>query len=119
MPATQARSLAESLDMAATQTRLLDCYAAVADATRRMLDAARAADWPALDHSERDCDEWIGRIEALGDPDALLDAQGRAQRLALLRDTLRDDAQLRNLLEPWLGQVDRCLGRPGAPVGPR
>lgn len=97
--------------MSNPQAQFLDCYEAIAAATRRMLDAARAADWPALDANERDCRSWIERIEGLGNPDAVLDRQGRQRRVEILRDVLRDDAALRDVLQPWLRSVDRCLGR--------
>lgn len=99
----------EPLPLMPTQDRFLDCYEAIAMATRRMLDAAKAADWPALDAGERECRTWIERIERLGSPDAVLDREGRRRRIELLRGMLRDDAALRDLLQPWLGRVDRCL----------
>jgi len=105
----------ESTAAMSTQDRFLDCYEAIAVATRRMLDAARAADWPAFESGERECRTWIERVERLGNPDTLLDAAGRRRRMELLRGVLRDDAALRDILVPWLGQVDRCMrGRPAA-----
>lgn len=92
-----------------TQERFLACYEAIACATRRMLDAARAGDLPALAAIEDECHGWMARIERLGDPDCVLDAHGRRRRVELLGRVLRDDAALRDVLEPWLGQVDRCL----------
>jgi len=98
-----------------TQERFLDCYEAIAAATGRMLDAARAGDLRALATSEHDCLAWIERIERLGNPDTVLDADGRRRRMELLGRALRDDAALRDLLEPWLAGVDRCLrGQPVA-----
>jgi flagellar protein FliT len=96
-----------------TQDRFLDCYEAIAIATRRKLDAARACDWPAFDAGERECHTWMERVERLGDPLAVLDSTGRRRRMELLRGVLRDDAALRELLQPWLAAVDRCMhGRP-------
>ena len=103
--------------MSVTQARFLECYAAIAASTGRMLAAARAADWQALDEGERECNDWIARIERLGDPDRVLDGHGRRVRIEILRRVLRDDAAIRELLQPWLGQVDRCLG--GARPAPR
>jgi flagellar protein FliT len=107
----------ESAAAMSSQDRFLDCYEAIAVATRRMLDAARATDWTAFAAGERECRTWIERIERLGNPDALLDAAGRRRRMELLRGVLRDDAALRDILAPWLGQVDRCMrGHPAAPA---
>jgi hypothetical protein len=91
------------------QARLLACYGGIADATRGMLEAAREYDWTSLQHHGRDCETWMRRIEALPAPDSVLDADGQRRRLELLRQALRDDAALRQLLEPASGQVDRCL----------
>src|SRR5689334_12226638 len=92
-----------------TQARFLDCYEAVAERTRRMLEAARAADWTAFERTERECRAWIARIELMGDPNRVLDADGRKRRFELVRRMLRDDAALRDLMQPALGRVDRCL----------
>ena len=100
--------------VAAGQARLLACYEGVADATRGMLDAARAYDWTTLRECGRDCEAWMQRIEAMPAPDAVLDAKGRQRRLELLAQVLRDDARLRDLLDPALGRVARCLGAPHA-----
>jgi len=100
--------------VAAGQARLLACYEGVAHATRRMLDAARAYDWTSLRECGRDCEAWMQRIEAMPAPEAMLDAKGRQRRLELLAQVLRDDARLRDLLDPALGRVARCLGAPHA-----
>jgi flagellar protein FliT len=100
--------------MIPTQQRFLDCYEAIAVATRRMLEAAREGDWQAFATREHECRTWMEHIERLGDPDAVLDATGRRRRLALLQDCLRDDAALRELLQPWLGRLDRFLRVPAA-----
>jgi flagellar protein FliT len=103
--------------MTESQHHFLDCYEAIATATREMLDAARSADWQALEQRKRDCEAWILRIEHLGDPDAVLDASGRRRRVEILRGVLRDDAQIRDLMQPWLRGVDRYLGRDAGAVG--
>ena len=97
-----------------THARFLDCYEAVAERTRRMLEAARAADWSAFQRTERECRAWIERIEMMGDPNIVLDASGRKRRFQLVSRMLRDDAALRDLLQPALGRVDRCLTRRAA-----
>jgi len=98
--------------MMPTQQRFLDCYEAIAVATRRMLEAARCTDWQAFATRERECNTWMEHVERLGDPDAVLDAAGRRRRFELLREILRDDAALRDLMQPWLGRVDRFLRAP-------
>ena len=80
------------------QARLLDCYEGVASATRGMLDAARVADWPALEACGRDCEHWLRRLERIGTPEAVLDHDGRRRRIEILARVLRDDAKIRDLL---------------------
>jgi flagellar protein FliT len=93
-----------------TQASFLACYEAIAQATQAMRDAARAADWPAFAGHERECARWVARIEDLGSPDGVLDTQGRQRRLELLRRMLRNDAEIRDLMQPSLGRIDRCIG---------
>jgi flagellar protein FliT len=94
-----------------TQPLFLACYEAIAHATEGMLLAARAADWDAFAEREHECATWIARAEDLGSADGVLDAQGRLRRLELMRRMLRDDAEIRDLMQPSLGRVDRCIGR--------
>jgi flagellar protein FliT len=94
------------------QTDVLACYQRVADATRGMLAAARACDWTSLDDCSRDCETWMQRLESLPAPETLLDAEGRRRRMQLLRQVLRDDALLRDLLQPAWGRVGQWLGAP-------
>ena len=97
--------------MSEAQARLLACYEAIGEASRRMLEAARAADWRAFAERERSCAALIAMIESLGDPRAILDARGRRRRVEILRGVLHDDAQIRDLIEPWLADVEVCIGR--------
>lgn len=96
------------------QASFLGCYEAIAHATRGMLEAARCADWSALAERQRECARRIACVERLGDPHGVLDAQGRRRRFELLRRMLRDDAEIRDLTQSWIGRVDRCIGRSGA-----
>jgi flagellar protein FliT len=101
--------------MSEAQSRLLACYEAIGDASRRMVEAARAADWGAFAERERACEALIERIERIGDPRVILDARGRRRRFEILRGVLIDDAQIRELIEPWMADVEVSMGR----VAPR
>jgi len=104
----------DTIVMMPTQQRFLDCYEAIALATRRMLDAARRADWQAFELRQRECSTWMERVERLGNPEVVLDGEGRRRRFELLREVLRDDAALREITQPWLARVDGCLRGPFA-----
>jgi flagellar protein FliT len=95
---------------------LLEHYEAIAAASRRMLEAARVDDWTAVEREEDLCRRLIGglaRARAAG----VRPAERRA-RVALLRRILADDAQIRDIAEPWLKELDALLA-PHRAAGPR
>lgn len=92
---------------------MIEHYEAIAGASRRMLKAARAGQWDSVALEEDNCRALITglkRASAAGTSPAR-----RGERLALLRSMLSDDAEVRDLSEPWLKQLEALLvGRPGA-----
>lgn len=92
---------------------IIEHYEAIAGASRRMLKAARAGQWDEVSLEEDSCRALIAalkRARATGSTPAR-----REQRLALLRSMLADDAEIRELSEPWLQQLEALLARrPGA-----
>jgi flagellar protein FliT len=91
---------------------MIQHYEAIAAASRRMLEAARADDWDEVGREESHCRELISRLRSVH-PDEHLVAI-RRQRLLLLRAILADDAEIRELSEPWLKQLEALLaGRSG------
>jgi len=88
---------------------IIEHYEAIADASRRMLKAARAGQWDEVTLEEDNCRALIAalkRARAAGNTPAR-----REQRLALLRSMLADDAEIRELSEPWLQQLETLLAR--------
>jgi flagellar protein FliT len=84
---------------------LIEHYEAIAGASRRMLEAARHEDWDGVGREEETCRRLIARLkQAHGRV-----AAERRQRLALLRMILADDAEIRELSEPWLKQLEALL----------
>ena len=88
-------------------------YEAIAAESRNMLEAARAADWAAVERSEQRCSMLIAGLRAAFDGTPLTTAEQR-QRLALLRAILSDDAEISVRVQPWLAQLDALLLRPPA-----
>jgi flagellar protein FliT len=90
-------------------------YEAIAACSRRMLDAARHDDWDAVAREEDRCRALISalkRAHAAGETPL-----GRRQQLALMRAMLADDAEIRDLAEPWLARLQILLGgRSGSPT---
>jgi len=83
-------------------------YAAIADASGRMLAAARSGDWDGLVTAEEECARRVATLEALGDV-APRDAQERHMRIVILKDILAHDAEIRELTAPWLTQLETML----------
>jgi len=88
---------------------MIEHYEAIAGASRRMLKAARAGQWDQVAVEEDNCRALITRLKrahATGSRPVR-----REQRLALLRSVLADDAEIRELSEPWLQQLEALLAR--------
>jgi len=97
---------------------LIQHYEAIAASSRRMLDAARAGDWDAVGQEEHHCRTLISTLKR-SHPDATVAGNVRRQRLALLRAMLADDAEIRELSEPWLRQLEALLAGRGIDVRPQ
>ena len=87
---------------------MIQHYEAIAASSRRMLDAARAGDWDAVGREEDRCRALISTLKR-SHPEAAIVSAARRQRLALLRAMLADDAEIRELSEPWLKQLEALL----------
>jgi flagellar protein FliT len=92
---------------------LIDCYQAVEDGSRRMLQAAHAGDWRGVAAIENDCKRLIQelklrafQLEARPGHPAPLTREEQAEKQRIMRRILGVDAQIRCLTEPWpLGQL--------------
>lgn len=83
-------------------------YAAIADASGRMLAAAREGDWDALVAAEEECAHRVATLESLGEV-APKDAHEKHMRIVILKDILAHDAEIRKLTAPWLSQLESML----------
>ena len=83
-------------------------YESIAAESKRMLEAARRSDWDAVVASERHCASLIGKLKAGRDTNALPEAH-RRRKVELIRRILADDAEIRNLAQPWMAEVGRFL----------
>ncbi|MDH4190148.1 MAG: flagellar protein FliT [Betaproteobacteria bacterium] len=95
---------------------VISCYEAIARASSNMLAAAREADWQRLIEAEADCARHVQELRRLGSGTAMSEA-GRRRRVAILRQVLAEDAEVRALTQPWLAQLERHLH--GRDVGRR
>jgi flagellar protein FliT len=90
---------------------LIERYQEVAQLSREMLAAAHREDWDEFARLERRCWSLIERLKraAMIEP---LNPIEQERRFELLRDILRDDAQIRLHAEPWLLELERLIGMP-------
>jgi flagellar protein FliT len=92
--------------------RILGIYESIGRVSRTMVAAAERADWESLEAGGRVCGLLIECIEAYGDVAEELGPTGRQRRMAILRDVLADDAEIRRHTEPSMSRLDLMLGPP-------
>jgi flagellar protein FliT len=88
---------------------LLQYYKAIEGASRQMLEAAQAEDWDQLVHLEGACAVLIEQLRAESRSQNLAPDE-RAEKQRIMMSILRHDAEIRNLAEPWLADIDHMLG---------
>jgi len=88
---------------------LLDYYKAIEGASRQMLEAAQAEDWDSVVRLEGACAVLIEQLRAESRSQSL-EPKERAEKQRIMLSILRHDAEIRNLAEPWLADIDHMLG---------
>ena len=86
---------------------LLEEYQLLSGITGRMREAAAGGDWDRLIELEKECKRKVEDIKPRdivpSNPDE------RAQKIALLKKILADDADIRNRTETWMEQLQRIM----------
>jgi flagellar protein FliT len=91
---------------------LLDYYQALAEASERMLGAARQSDWDEVASIERACKGLIAELTSAAERHPLSRTEQR-EKMRIMHRIVVVDAQIRNLAHPWLKNLDRMFaGRP-------
>lgn len=86
-------------------------YEAMAEISGQMLGAARESDWDRFIAEEKRCRDLVADLQTRAQ--ANLSAAERARKLVLLRKMLSDDAQIRDLAEPWMKHLQDTLETSG------
>jgi flagellar protein FliT len=89
-------------------TELLHYYEAIERASADMLSAARAGNWDEVVKLEGACVLLISQLKQAAKQDSL-STTGAQQKARLMHRILINDAEVRNLAEPWLDQLDHML----------
>lgn len=95
-------------DRLATEHRIVERYVAMADASSRMLAAAREDDWDGVCAVEKECAGIIAELSTIGDLSPA-DPGLRRQKFDLMRRVLADDAELRLLTQPWMRKLETMM----------
>lgn len=93
------------------EKQIVERYVRMADASQRMLCAAREGDWDKVCEVEQECTRLIVELSQVGDL-APTDPGLRRQKLALMKRVLADDAEIRVLSQPWLRKLDALMRSP-------
>lgn len=91
-----------------TEQQIVERFGRMADASRRMLEAARQKDWDAVCAVEKECTALIAELSQMGDL-APTDPELRRQKVDLIKRVLAADAEIRALTQPWLEKLDAVL----------
>lgn len=88
---------------------LLSFYEAIETASHNMLDAARSGDWDTVVKLEGACAVLIARLKHAAQ-DRALGADELALKSRIMHCILANDAEVRNLAEPWIQDLSRMVG---------
>ncbi len=91
---------------------LIDYYKAIEDSSQRMLEAARAKDLETVMRYEGVCAVLIEQLRHRSREEELRPEE-RNEKARIMQRILRNDAEIRNLTEPWLGHLEEIMdGKP-------
>lgn len=91
---------------AMTSNDVLSMYENLAGLTAKMSMAAQAGDWDALRSMEKQC---AGHAAAAAKGVPALSGAPRMRKIDLLKQIMANDRAVRDVTEPWMGQLDRAL----------
>jgi flagellar protein FliT len=91
-----------------TEPYPLQYYELIKRTTGEMLVAAQRGDWEELLRKEAVCSEIIEQLKEHTRVNPLR-TEERDKKTAVLRRVLADDAEIRNILSPWLQRVGALL----------
>src|SRR5574343_211010 len=91
---------------------VLAVYAAMADLTEHMVQAAQRTDWDQLVLLEQRC---AAHVQILREQDTGQPMRGaeRERKIELIRQMLNADRQIRDLTMPWMAQLSKLINSTG------
>ena len=89
-----------------TSNEVLSMYENIAGLTGKMAAAAQSADWKGFDSLQAQC---AGQAAAAASGVPALDGAKRLRKIDLLKQIMANDRAIRDITEPWMGQLDRMV----------
>ena len=93
---------------------LLGYYEAIESASQDMLQAARTGDWDTVVKLEGACAVLIAQLKHASES-RVLGQDEMALKTRIMQRILVNDAEIRNLAEPWINDLGRMMGAPTEP----
>jgi flagellar protein FliT len=87
---------------------ILHFYEAIEKASAEMVEAARAGQWDEVVKLEGACMVLISQLKHAA-KEAQLDAEARRAKSRIMQRILVNDAEIRHLAEPWLGDLELMM----------
>jgi flagellar protein FliT len=91
---------------------VLSVYAAMADLTEQMVQAAKRSDWDALVLLEQRCAAHVQTLREQ-EPQEPMSGAERERKIELIRQMLNADRQIRDLTMPWMAQLSKLINATG------
>ena len=89
---------------------MIRTYENILAITAQMLEAARAADWDLLVNREQECRQLVESLmDTRNENNIVLEPQVHKRKVEIIRKVLADDAEIRNLTEPWMQRLQHLL----------
>ena len=95
-----------------TTEPVLGVYAAMAELTDQMVQAADGGDWDRLVELEARCAAHVCTLKA-DEPGTALSGERRERKVALIRQMLDDDRKIRDLTMPWMAHLSALINSAG------
>jgi flagellar protein FliT len=95
------------------EQEIIYLYENVASITDQMLAAARVGDWDNLIALESRCADQVSILKN-SEPPAPLTGESRARKVAIIKEILAHDREIRDLAEPWMAKLSSLINSSGA-----
>jgi flagellar protein FliT len=96
------------LNEAFMNTELITYYETIERASADMLEAARAGKWEEVLRLEGACMVLISELKHMANK-AEVDSESRKAKSRIMQRILVNDAEIRNLAEPWLEDLEKMM----------